>query len=95
MTCYESIVLFMNKWIGILARCANKLLHHDDSVPKNVVRIFSWWSFLFSKGGKTMNDNMVHITIDGKKYTAEPGSTILGVINENGLNIRKFVTCQK
>lgn len=32
-----------------------------------------------------MNDNMVHITIDGKKYTAEPGSTILGVINENGI----------
>lgn len=32
-----------------------------------------------------MNDNMVHITIDGKKYTAEPGSTILGIINDNGI----------
>lgn len=52
MTCYESIILFMNKWIGILARCANELLHHDDSVPINSVRIFSWWSFLFSKRGK-------------------------------------------
>lgn len=41
--------------------------------------------FYSQKGGKTMNDNMVHITIDGKKYTAEPGSTILGVINENGI----------
>lgn len=32
-----------------------------------------------------MKNNMVHITIDGKKYTAEPSSTILGVINENGI----------
>ena len=64
MTCYESIVLFMNKWIGILARCANKLLHHDNSVPKCGAYIFV--VEFYSKRGKTMNDNMVHITIDGK-----------------------------
>lgn len=52
MTCYESIILFMNKWTGILARCANKLLHHDDSVPINSVRIFSWWSFFILKKGE-------------------------------------------
>lgn len=32
-----------------------------------------------------MNDSMVHITINGKEYNAEPGSTILGIINENGI----------
>ena len=32
-----------------------------------------------------MNDSIVHITIDGKEYNAEPGSTILGIINENGI----------
>ncbi|AEW56664.1 multidrug ABC transporter ATPase [Bacillus thuringiensis] len=52
MTCYESIVLFMNKWIGILARCANKLLHHDDNVPKCGAYIFVVEFFLFSKRGK-------------------------------------------
>ncbi len=52
MTCYESIILFMNKWIGILARCANELLHHDDIVPINSVRIFSWWSFFILKKGR-------------------------------------------
>ena len=65
MTCYESIVLFMNKWIGILARCANKLLHHDNSVPKMWCVYFRGGVFIL-KRGKTMNDNMVHITIDGK-----------------------------
>lgn len=49
MTCYDSIVLFMNKWIGILARCANKLLHHDNNVPKCGAYIFVV-EFLFSKG---------------------------------------------
>lgn len=28
--------------------------------------------FLFSKGGKTMNNNMVHITIDGKSIQRSP-----------------------
>ncbi|PEI85466.1 formate dehydrogenase subunit alpha [Bacillus pseudomycoides] len=32
-----------------------------------------------------MNNSMVHITIDGKRYTAESGSTILGIINQNGI----------
>ena len=32
-----------------------------------------------------MNDSMVHITINGKEYSAEPGSTVLGIINENGI----------
>ncbi|WP_141543253.1 hypothetical protein [Bacillus toyonensis] len=60
MTCYESIVLFMNKWIGILARCANTLLHHDDNVllhhddnvPKMWCVYFRGGVFLFSKRGK-------------------------------------------
>ncbi|PFZ07568.1 formate dehydrogenase subunit alpha [Bacillus pseudomycoides] len=32
-----------------------------------------------------MNNSMVHITIDGKRYTAKSGSTILGIINQNGI----------
>ncbi|WP_201318598.1 formate dehydrogenase subunit alpha [Paenibacillus sp. EPM92] len=32
-----------------------------------------------------MNDNMVRITIDGKGYQAAPGSTILEIINQNGI----------
>jgi hypothetical protein len=52
MTCYESIVLFMNKWIGILARCANTLLHHDDNVPKMWCVYFRGGVFLFSKRGE-------------------------------------------
>ncbi|ANC20554.1 hypothetical protein PDN15_18495 [Bacillus cereus] len=52
MICYDSIVLFMNKWIGILARCANKLLHHDNNVPKCGAYIFVVEFFLFSKRGK-------------------------------------------
>lgn len=51
MTCYESIILFMNKWTGILARCANKLLHHDDNVPKMWCVYFRGGVFLFSKRG--------------------------------------------
>lgn len=39
--------------------------------------------FYSQKGGGTTNGSMVHITIDGKEYSAEPGSTILGIINEN------------
>ena len=67
MTCYDSIVLFMNKWIGILARCV-KLLHHDNNVPKCGAYIFVV-EFFILKRGKTMNNNMVHITIDGKVYS--------------------------
>ncbi|MED4600543.1 formate dehydrogenase subunit alpha [Paenibacillus validus] len=32
-----------------------------------------------------MNDSMVRITIDGKGYQAAPGSTILEIINQNGI----------
>ncbi|PED06442.1 formate dehydrogenase subunit alpha [Bacillus pseudomycoides] len=32
-----------------------------------------------------MNNSMVHITINGKRYTAKSGSTILGIINQNGI----------
>ncbi|PZE21881.1 formate dehydrogenase subunit alpha [Paenibacillus xerothermodurans] len=32
-----------------------------------------------------MKDNMVNITIDGKSYSAKPGSTILEIINQNGI----------
>lgn len=32
-----------------------------------------------------MNNNMVYIIIDGKKYIVEFGLMILGVINENGI----------
>ena len=94
MTCYDSIVLFMNKWIGILARCANKLLHHDNNVPKCGAYIFVV-EFLFSKRGKTMNNNMVHITIDGKSIQRSPVQRYWVLLMRTGLNIRKFVTCQK
>ncbi|MCY9667327.1 formate dehydrogenase subunit alpha [Paenibacillus alginolyticus] len=33
-----------------------------------------------------MNENMVRITIDGKGYQAKPGSTILEIINQNGID---------
>ena len=94
MTCYESIVLFMNKWIGILARCANKLLHHDDSVPKMWCVYFRGGVFILKKG-KTMNDNMVHITIDGKSIQRSLVRRYWVLLMRTGLNIRKFVTCQK
>ena len=45
--------------------------------PKCGAYIFVVEFFYSQKGGKTMNDNMVHITIDGKKYTVryeEPGN---------------------
>lgn len=95
MTCYESIVLFMNKWIGILARCANKLLHHDDNVPKCGAYIFVVEFFYSQKGGKTMNNNMVHITIDGKSIQRSLVQRYWVLLMRTGLNIRKFVTCQK
>ena len=91
MTCYDSIVLFMNKWIGILAM--NKLLHHDNNVPKCGAYIFV--VEFYSQRGKTMNNNMVHITIDGKSIQRSPVQRYWVLLMRTGLNIRKFVTCQK
>jgi formate dehydrogenase major subunit len=39
----------------------------------------------FKKGGKKMDNQKIHVTIDGRQYEAESGSTILEIINANGI----------
>jgi formate dehydrogenase major subunit len=56
-------------------------MKHDTCYPG----VFSWWFLFFYVGGRIMNGNKVDVAINGKRYTAELGSTILEIINRNGI----------